>query len=128
MICSLSFLTLLLSAITAEAALKGSRTEQEWDRIIKLPGQPTTGNFLQYAGYVTVDQGAGRALFYWLIESPVRPLSRPLVLWLNGGPGCSSVAYGASEEVGPFRVGRDGKTLSLSPYAWNKGIVGTFCI
>jgi carboxypeptidase C (cathepsin A) len=43
-----------------------------------------------------------------------------LVLWLNGGPGCSSVAYGAAEEIGPFRVGSDGKTLHSKLYAWNK--------
>lgn len=97
--------------------------EQEKDRIIKLPGQPPNVNFSQYSGYITVDRKAGRALFYWLIEAPVdrQPASKPLVLWLNGGPGCSSVAYGASEEVGPFRVRRDGKRLKLNPYAWNKG-------
>ncbi|KAF5959524.1 hypothetical protein HYC85_000733 [Camellia sinensis] len=97
--------------------------QQESDRIIKLPGQPAKVSFSQYSGYVTVDKRAGRALFYWLIELPAngKPTSKPLVLWLNGGPGCSSVAYGASEEVGPFRVRPDGKTLALSPYAWNKG-------
>ena len=45
----------------------------------------------------------------------------PLVLWLNGGPGCSSVGYGASEEVGPFRIRPDGQTLYLNPNSWNKG-------
>ncbi|GAY49568.1 hypothetical protein CUMW_120120 [Citrus unshiu] len=96
--------------------------EQEKDRIIKLPGQPPNVNFSQYSGYITVDRKAGRALFYWLGEAPVdrQPASKPLVLWLNGGPGCSSVAYGASEEVGPFRVRRDGKRLKLNPYAWNR--------
>ncbi|KAK4485318.1 hypothetical protein RD792_007954, partial [Penstemon davidsonii] len=92
----------------------------ESDRIIKLPGQPANVKFSQYSGYVTVDQEAGRALFYWLIEASEDPESKPLVLWLNGGPGCSSIAYGASEEVGPFRVKPNGRTLSLSPYAWNK--------
>ncbi|KAL3649753.1 hypothetical protein CASFOL_006156 [Castilleja foliolosa] len=94
--------------------------QQERDRIIKLPGQPSNVTFSQYSGYVTVDQRAGRALFYWLVEATKKPESKPLVLWLNGGPGCSSIAYGASEEVGPFRVGPDGVTLSLSPYSWNK--------
>ncbi|KAI3458992.1 hypothetical protein Pfo_015655, partial [Paulownia fortunei] len=96
--------------------------QQERDRIIKLPGQPSNAKFSQYSGYVTVDQKAGRALFYWLVEATKKPESKPLVLWLNGGPGCSSIAYGASEEVGPFRVGPDGQTLSLSPYSWNKGM------
>nr|GMC77268.1 serine carboxypeptidase-like 27 [Ipomoea batatas] len=92
---------------------------RERDRISRLPGQPENVTFSQYSGYVTVDAKAGRALFYWLIESPGGG-SKPLVLWLNGGPGCSSVGYGASEEVGPFRVLPDGQTLTLTPYAWNK--------
>ncbi|KAF6136388.1 hypothetical protein GIB67_036266 [Kingdonia uniflora] len=37
-----------------------------------------------------------------------------------GGPGCSSMAYGAMEELGPFRVHSDGKTLYRNQYAWNK--------
>ncbi|KAL6980384.1 Serine carboxypeptidase-like 27 [Sarracenia purpurea var. burkii] len=95
--------------------------DQERDRITKLPGQPTNVVFAQYSGYVTVNQQAGRALFYWLVEAPVGrgPESRPLVLWLNGGPGCSSIAYGAAEEIGPFRIRPDGNTLYLNPYAWN---------
>lgn len=95
--------------------------QQERDRIVKLPGQPPNAKFSQYSGYVTVDEKAGRALFYWLIEASKTPQSKPLVLWLNGGPGCSSIAYGAFEEVGPFRVRPDGQTLYLSPYSWNKG-------
>ncbi|KAL3520692.1 hypothetical protein ACH5RR_018841 [Cinchona calisaya] len=114
------FVTLFLASSLVVANAKQVR-HQESDRIIKLPGQPATVTFSQYSGYVTVDKIAGRALFYWLIESPAskKPELKPLVLWLNGGPGCSSVAYGASEEVGPFRVRPDGTTLAVSPYAWN---------
>lgn len=95
--------------------------DQERDRITSLPGQPNV-DFQQHSGYITVNKTAGRALFYWHIEAPKsrQPESRPLLLWLNGGPGCSSVAYGASEEIGPFRIKSDGKTLFLNPYAWNK--------
>ncbi|KAM0032751.1 putative carboxypeptidase D [Helianthus debilis subsp. tardiflorus] len=35
------------------------------------------------------------------------------------GPGCSSFGYGAMEELGPFRVNSDGKTLYRNDYAWN---------
>ncbi|CAN1798581.1 Serine carboxypeptidase-like 28 [Linum perenne] len=92
------------------------------DKILRLPGQPANVSFSQYSGYITVDPRAGRSLFYWLTEAPstARLKLRPLVLWLNGGPGCSSIAYGAFEEVGPFRVQPDGRTLKLNPYAWNK--------
>ncbi|KAI3439702.1 Carboxypeptidase [Psidium guajava] len=89
------------------------------DRITALPGQPDGVDFDQYAGYVTVDPKAGRALFYYFVESPRNSSTKPLVLWLNGGPGCSSLGYGAMEELGPFRVHSDGKTLYRNDFAWN---------
>ncbi|KAL7252955.1 hypothetical protein ACSBR1_007493 [Camellia fascicularis] len=124
--CYVSFivtlLLLLLSSLSTRSVAGDYREEQERDRVVKLPGQPENVGFSHYSGYITVDPPFGRNLFYWLIEVPAgrKPMSRPLVLWLNGGPGCSSVAYGASEEIGPFRVGPDGKSLTLSPYAWNR--------
>ncbi|KAE8803581.1 Serine carboxypeptidase II-3 [Hordeum vulgare] len=103
------------------AAEAGSK---EADRVDALPGQPRGVDFAQYAGYVTVDAAAGRALFYYLAEAAGgngngnKP--KPLLLWLNGGPGCSSLGYGAMEELGPFRVMSDGKTLYRNPYSWNR--------
>ncbi|MFS7920576.1 putative carboxypeptidase D [Helianthus anomalus] len=90
------------------------------DKISSLPGQPAGTNFDQYSGYVTVDPNHGRALFYYLAESPVNSSTNPLVLWLNGGPGCSSFGNGAMMELGPFRVNADNTTLSHNKYAWNK--------
>ncbi|PWA47805.1 serine carboxypeptidase-like 32 [Artemisia annua] len=89
------------------------------DLVKNLPGQPKV-DFQHYAGYVTVNKNSGRALFYWFYEAQSLPDEKPLVLWLNGGPGCSSVGYGASQEIGPFIVSTDGKGLQLNPYSWNK--------
>ncbi|CAN1328519.1 Serine carboxypeptidase 24 [Linum perenne] len=83
----------------------GLTREQELDRISVLPGQPPVA-FAQFSGYVTVNEEHGSALFYWLTEAASNPSTKPLVLWLNGGPGCSSVAFGASEEIGPFRINK----------------------
>lgn len=44
-------------------------------------------------------------------------------LYLVTGPGCSSLAYGAFLERGPFRPASDGKTLFTNPFAWNRGIL-----
>ncbi|KAL5992720.1 hypothetical protein ACLOJK_013639 [Asimina triloba] len=88
------------------------------DKINALPGQPNGVDFSQYAGYVTVDPQHGRALFYYFTESPENASTKPLVLWLNGGPGCSSMV-GAMTELGPFRVNPDRKTLFRNDYAWN---------
>ncbi|KAH7655700.1 Peptidase S10 serine carboxypeptidase protein [Dioscorea alata] len=92
----------------------------EADKVDSLPRQPKGLEFNQYAGYVTVDAYSGRALFYYFVESPQDSLRKPLVLWLNGGPGCSSFGVGAMLELGPFRVNSDGETLYANEYAWNK--------
>ncbi|CAL5191113.1 unnamed protein product [Lathyrus oleraceus] len=91
---------------------------EEEDRIFELPGQPKV-LFDQFSGYVTVNHVAGRALFYWLTEAQQNPLNKPLVIWLNGGPGCSSVAYGASEEIGPFRLNKTASGLYINKFSWN---------
>ncbi|KAM3250126.1 hypothetical protein P3L10_004195 [Capsicum annuum] len=52
--------------------------EQEADRVIGLPGQPPV-SFKQYAGYITVNETHGRALFYWLFEATTTPHNKPLL-------------------------------------------------
>nr|DAD42467.1 TPA_asm: hypothetical protein HUJ06_000697 [Nelumbo nucifera] len=95
--------------IMDEARVLPQEGLKEKDRIKRLPGQPPV-RFSQYGGYVTVDESAGRALYYYFAESHYNKKSKPLLLWLNG----------AMEELGPFRVKSDGKTLYENPFAWNK--------
>ncbi|XP_054824000.1 serine carboxypeptidase-like 45 [Prosopis cineraria] len=89
----------------------------EGDKISSLPGQPTV-KFQQYAGYITVNDKQQRALFYYFAEAEVDPASKPLVLWLNGGPGCSSLGAGAFVEHGPFKPTENG--LVKNNCSWNK--------
>ncbi|KAJ0965836.1 hypothetical protein J5N97_026974 [Dioscorea zingiberensis] len=112
----LLFLNLVLPNIAVETEVING---QSFDRITSLPGQPEV-SFSQFSGYITVNKKHGRALFYWLTEAVSHASKKPLVLWLNGGPGCSSVAYGASEEIGPFRINRTGSSLYLNRYSWNR--------
>ncbi|XP_062205668.1 serine carboxypeptidase-like 34 [Phragmites australis] len=94
---------------------------QELDRVMSLPGQPSYSSaFKQYSGYVTTDEYLGKALFYWFFEATDKPDEKPLVLWLNGGPGCSSVGFGQAQELGPYLVKKDLPELELNPYAWNQ--------
>uniref|UniRef100_A0A0D3ENB9 Carboxypeptidase n=1 Tax=Oryza barthii TaxID=65489 RepID=A0A0D3ENB9_9ORYZ len=102
----------LLQTITAE-------DEQEADRVAFLPGQPRSPQVSQFSGYITVNSQNGRALFYWFFEAQALPSKKPLLLWLNGGPGCSSVGYGAASELGPLMVNGNGTGLEFNKFAWN---------
>ncbi|MCD7464398.1 hypothetical protein HAX54_052659 [Datura stramonium] len=87
--------------------------------ITSLPGQPPNIFFKQYSGYIVTNSQKGRALFYYFVEADSEnAASLPLTLWLNGGPGCSSVGFGAFMEHGPFQPGKDG-SLMKNKYSWN---------
>ena len=66
---------------------------------------------------VTVDEEAGRSLFYAFVESTNRPQSDPLVLWLNGGPGCSSMGGGFFTEQVGWQAGRQAGRQALAAEA-----------
>lgn len=70
------------------------------DEILALPGWPGPLWSKQYSGYLTV---GSKHFHYWLVLSQNNPDTSPTVLWLNGGPGCSSLD-GLVYEHGPFRI------------------------
>ncbi|XP_061358866.1 serine carboxypeptidase-like 45 [Gastrolobium bilobum] len=102
--------------IVVALTLVGVSSVPEADKISTLPGQPPV-KFEQYSGYITVDEQQQRALFYYFVEAEDDPASKPLVLWLEGGPGCSSL-IGAFVEHGPFKPGDN--LLVKNDYSWNK--------
>lgn len=69
-----------------------TRALQEADRVWGLPGQPQV-KFQQYAGYVSVDENYGKALFYWFFEATHKPKEKPVLLWLNGGTNIRPAQY-----------------------------------
>ncbi|OQR93063.1 serine protease family S10 [Achlya hypogyna] len=73
----------------------------------------------QYAGFVEVDSKNGGKIFYWLVEAETpNPSELPLTIWLNGGPGCTSM-LGLFMECGPFTINED-LTLTPNPHGWQK--------
>ena len=81
-----------------------------WGPVVNLPGAPANSPPME-SGYLSAN---GRALFGWYVQGP--DVSAPLVVWQNGGPGCSSV-QGMLSEQGPHRVASSGD-LETNPWGW----------
>ncbi|XP_029945667.1 lysosomal protective protein [Salarias fasciatus] len=95
----------------------GSRAQYAPDEVHHLPGMTFKPGYRQWSGYLQTRPR--RYLHYWFVTSQRDPVKDPLVLWLNGGPGCSSLD-GFLSENGPFHVRDDGATLYENPFSWNK--------
>eukprot|EP01084_Bolivina_argentea_P307332 531178_1 len=93
------------------------------DQIASLPGYTPNGNtkpyFTQYSGFVQVNQTANGSIFYWFIETISKTVdaNTPVLIWLNGGPGASSLS-GLFAENGPYRIDNDRQTLSYNNNSW----------
>ncbi|KAK9725082.1 hypothetical protein RND81_05G121300 [Saponaria officinalis] len=115
---SLLILLMLAFNIVGSKATETFSSSVEVDRVLSLPGQPSNPSISQYSGYITVNQNYGRALFYWFFEALSQPSDKPLLLWFNGGPGCSSIGYGAAVEIGPLTVNEKGDGLLFNNFTW----------
>jgi len=104
-----------LLIVLAVGAWAGPAAED--DLITSLPGLTNEVSFKQYSGYL--DGLEGQHLHYWFAESQNDPSTDPVILWLNGGPGCSSMD-GNMNELGPFSISKEDEfSLIENPYSWN---------
>ena len=118
--------TVAASVLAALVALPigahGAIAEHE---VFSLPGWDYALPSRQYSGFISAEAGtptAGheRRLHYILVLAVNDPQDAPVVLWTNGGPGCSSLE-GYMNEMGPLRPDPDDpdrKRLTRNPYTW----------
>ncbi|KAF0697805.1 Aste57867_11520 [Aphanomyces stellatus] len=71
----------------------------------------------QASGYIKLPHKVDDHYFYWFFESRDRPATDPLVLWLSGGPGASSLLALLTSN-GPCFVGADGNSTTPNPHSW----------
>ncbi|KAM0788352.1 hypothetical protein ACM66B_001493 [Microbotryomycetes sp. NB124-2] len=70
-----------------------------------------------YSGYLDIDTDTH--LFFVFFEARHKPSEAPVVLWLNGGPGCSSMT-GLLFELGPCSIANEGKNTTYNKYSWTE--------
>lgn len=68
------------------------------------------------SGYFTVNKACQSNLFFWFFPSLTDYANDPVILWLQGGPGATSL-IGLFGENGPFSV-KSEHGLKLRQYAW----------
>jgi len=91
------------------------------DLVTSLPGYPGKLPQKHYSGFLPADDAETVFLHYWFIESSSNPKTDPVLVWLNGGPGCSSLD-GLLSELGPLHfngsVTNGVPVVVDNPYAW----------
>ncbi|KAI9680561.1 MAG: Cell death protease [Caeruleum heppii] len=83
-----------------------------------LPGQPEGPLLKMHAGHIEVDPEHNANLFFWHYQNRHIGDRQRTVIWLNGGPGCSS-EDGGLMEIGPYRVDKDGN-LRYNDGSWDE--------
>jgi len=84
------------------------------DMVISLPNITLTDTM--YSGYLPITET--KKLHYVLVASnSTNAATDPLLIWFNGGPGCSSL-LGFFQENGPLVIEENGD-MSVNTYPWN---------
>lgn len=106
------------ATITALAVLPNhSQAAIDADEIKELPGWAGPLPSKQYSGYLEVPGDRGSKFYhYWFVTSEGNPKEDPVGLWLNGGPGSSSL-IGFLTENGPFELSDDSLPKHAPPDA-----------
>lgn len=71
--------------------------------------------FRSHAGFFTVCEKYNSNLYFWYFPPFSKVDSAPIILWLQGGPGGSSL-FGLFEELGPLKAKKEG--FALRRYHW----------
>lgn len=79
--------------------------------------EPFVGTIVSNSGFFTVNKTVEANIFFWFFQKTSPDWRQaPVLLWLQGGPGCSSM-YALFTENGPYQVIND-REVRLRKYSW----------
>ncbi|KAJ6779440.1 hypothetical protein PWT90_05419 [Aphanocladium album] len=100
------------------AALAADKSAAQY-YVRNLPGLPKDqAPVKMHAGHIEINADTNGNLFFWHFQNKHIANKQRTVIWVNGGPGCSS-EDGALMEIGPYRV-KDKDTLVMNNGSWNE--------
>lgn len=70
-----------------------------------------------YSGFLTVNKVFNSNLFFWFFPAVANVSNLPVILWLQGGPGSSSM-FGLFAENGPLQI--ENGTVTLRDHSWTR--------
>ncbi|KAK0626294.1 pheromone-processing carboxypeptidase KEX1 [Immersiella caudata] len=104
-------------AISWTAPLVAAKSAADYF-VHSLPGAPEGPLLKMHAGHIEVTPEHNGNMFFWHFQNKHIANKQRTVIWLNGGPGCSS-EDGALMEIGPYRL-KDQNTLVYNDGSWNE--------
>ena len=112
-------MNILTSSIVLLALFGSSIAGSNADKYL-VPSLPEMDifSFKQYSGYLPIGKTTKSLHFMFAESQTTVPKDSPIIIWFNGGPGCSSL-LGWSAEHGPYVMEDGTQTFHYNDYAWN---------
>jgi vitellogenic carboxypeptidase-like protein len=104
-------------AVFITPLLKKDKDVHEITKVTGISGWNETINH-QHSGFITIDELTNSNTFFWLSKSLDGNPDAPLLLWLQGGPGASSL-FGLFTEIGPFNIDSEMQAQPRGKHSWN---------
>ena len=103
------------ASILAFAAIATAKPEE--DRVLELPAMGKFDKYGAFSGFLDIADTT-KKIHYLFFEAQENAADAPVLIWFNGGPGCSSM-LGFMQENGPYKIESGGSTFHESDHSWN---------
>ena len=113
------------SSLTSPKKTRGFLEKRKKNPVQGLQDHLESNPYFPYkpvTGYIDIYEEEGNSMFYWLSPARENPDTAPVVIWMEGGPGGSSVGS-LFWSIGPLRIKNypvDEKTPTIRKISWNQ--------